>query len=177
LGRHLGETYYGANDNASGSAVVMGLAKAFSRLPKPPKRSVLFILFGGEEMNLAGSRFFVEHPPASLKAFDAMLNFDMNGVGAGLTCYFSTNGAELVATLKLADEKSRLLGELDEATTPSGSDYAAFLLKGIPFLSFFSNNFEGKYHIPEDTYYQVNPDIMADIARIAYRTAARWAER
>ena len=177
LGRHLGETYHGANDNASGSAVVMGLAKAFSRLPKPPRRSVLFILFGGEEMNLAGSRFFVEHPPASLKAFDAMLNFDMNGVGAGLTCYHSTNGAELVATLKIADETSRLLGELDEATTPSGSDYAAFLLKGIPFLSFFSNNFEGKYHIPEDTYYQVNPDIMADIARVAHRTAARWADR
>lgn len=177
LGRHLGETYYGANDNASGSAVVMGLAKAFSRLSKPPKRSVVFVLFGGEEMNLAGSRFFADNFPASGKAFDAMLNFDMNGVGSGLTCYYSTNGAELVAALKRADEKSRLLGELDEATTPSGSDYAAFLLKGIPFLSFFSNNFEARYHIPEDNYYQVNPDIMADIARVAFRTAVLWADR
>lgn len=177
LGRHLGETYLGANDNASGSAVVMGLAKAFSRLPRAPKRSVVFVLFGGEEMGLAGSRFFADHPPAELKAFDAMLNFDMNGVGSGLTCYFGAKADELVATLKRADETSRLLGELDEATTPSGSDYAAFLLKKVPFLSFFSNDFEAKFHIPEDTYYQVNPDIMADIARVAFRTAWLRADR
>lgn len=179
LGRHLGETYYGANDNASGSAVVLGLAKAFSHLSKRPKRSVIFVLFGGEEMTLAGSRHFVDHPPAALTTFDAMLNFDMNGVGAGLTCYHSPDGAELVATLKRADETSRLLGELDEArvTTPSGSDYAAFGLKKVPFLSFFSNNFEGQFHVPEDTFYRVNPDIMADIARVAFRTAYLRADR
>lgn len=177
LGRQLGKTYYGANDNASGSAVVLGLAKAFSLLPSRPKRSIVFVLFAGEEMGLAGSRFFVDNPPPSLKTFGAMFNFDMNGVGNGLTCYRSRNGAELVAALQRADQPTRLLGDLEEATTPSGSDYAAFLLKEIPFLSFFSNNFETKYHVPEDTYYQVNPDIMADIAGVAFRTAMLWADR
>ena len=179
LGRQLGEIYPGANDNASGSAVVMGLAKAFSRLPRGPKRSVVLILFGGEEMSLAGSRYFVDYPPDGLKAFDAMFNFDMNGVGDGLTCYNSPGADNLIAALRRADEPGHLLRELDEAhvTSPSGSDYAAFGLKGIPFLSFFSNNFEGKYHAPEDTAYQVNPDIMADIAGVAYRTALSWADR
>ncbi|HOW86714.1 MAG TPA: M28 family peptidase [Candidatus Aminicenantes bacterium] len=177
LGRHLGETYYGANDNASGSAVVLGLARALSRRARPLKRSVVFVLFGGEEMNLAGSRYFVDHPPAALKAFDAMFNFDMNGVGSGLACYHGAGAAELVAALRQADEGTKLLRQLDEATTPSGSDYAAFLLKKIPFLSFFSDNFEAKFHIPEDTCYQVNPDIMADIARVALRAAILRADR
>jgi len=60
-GRHLGLVFPGADDNASGSAVVMTLARAFSTSPVKPKRSIMFVLFGGEEMGLQGSNYFAEH--------------------------------------------------------------------------------------------------------------------
>ena len=73
----------------------------------------------------------------------------------------------------------RILGDVLEINTknPSGSDYVPFVLKGIPILSFFSNNFEARIHVPEDTIYQINPDMMADLANEAFRTIRILADR
>ncbi|MCX7975317.1 MAG: M28 family peptidase, partial [Candidatus Aminicenantes bacterium] len=66
-GQHMGLLFPGANDNASGSATVMAIAKAFASLRKKPKRSVMFVLFGGEEMGLQGSTYFAQNlPPGSV---------------------------------------------------------------------------------------------------------------
>lgn len=65
-GSHLGLLFAGADDNASGSAVVMEIAEAFSKLSRKPKRSVVFVLFGGEEMGLMGSNYFADQDRKSV---------------------------------------------------------------------------------------------------------------
>jgi hypothetical protein len=179
LGRHLGRTYLGAQDNASGSAVVLALAKALRALPKAPRRSILFVLFGGEEMNYLGSQALAESLPPWVKKVDSMFNFDMNGVGSGVTVYITPGATALREALGRADAPVRILGDVLEINTknPSGSDYVPFVLRGIPILSFFSNNFEARIHVPEDTIYQINPDMMADLANEAFRTIRILADR
>jgi hypothetical protein len=179
LGRHLGRTYAGAQDNASGSAVVLGLAKAFRALPKAPRRSIVFALFGGEEMNYLGSQALADGLPSWVKKVEAMFNFDMNGSGSGVTVYITPGAAALREALDRADAPAHILGDVLEINTrnPSGSDYVPFVLKGIPILSFFSNNFEARIHVPEDTIYQINPDMLADLANEAFRTIRILADR
>ena len=80
-GRHLDILFPGADDNASGSAVVMEIARAFSAARIRPRRSILFVLFGGEEMGLLGANHFAQHLPAPIKKISAMFNFDMEGEG------------------------------------------------------------------------------------------------
>src|SRR5690606_41714780 len=67
----------GAEDNASGTAVVMELARVLSA--NPPRRSVLFVLFSGEELGLLGSLHFVDNLPVPMERVQAMVNFDMVG--------------------------------------------------------------------------------------------------
>ncbi len=179
LGRHLGEVYPGANDNASGSATVLGLARVFQKLPRHPKRTIIFVLFGGEEMGLLGSSHFVDHLPPFVTKVEAMFNFDMNGVGEGLTVYITPGADDLRDALNQADAKAKILRDVLEVNVknPSGSDYASFVLKDVPILSFFSNNFEAKYHVPEDTIDQINPKIMEALANEAFRTALLRADR
>ena len=74
-----GEVHPGADDNASGTAAVLGLAKAFTILAEPPKRSILFANWDGEEEGLLGSKHWVEHPTIPLNRVVAGLNLDMVG--------------------------------------------------------------------------------------------------
>jgi Zn-dependent M28 family amino/carboxypeptidase len=69
----------GADDNASGTAVVLDLAQAFARSGLRPRRSVMFVLFGAEEYGLYGSRHFTEVPPIPLSRIALMINLDMVG--------------------------------------------------------------------------------------------------
>ncbi len=71
-GEHMGFLFAGADDNASGSAAVMTMAKAFASLKKKPKRSVVFVLFGGEEMGLMGSTHFASNLPPQFKKIDSI---------------------------------------------------------------------------------------------------------
>lgn len=177
-GEHMGRLYPGANDNASGSAVVMEIGEAFTRLKKKPKRSVVFVLFGGEEMGLQGSKFFSDHIPPQFKEVTAMFNFDMVGEGDGVNCAVSPDPKALKEALDSADEH---IGALSRTRffrgQGGGSDYAPFLHKGIPCVSFSSNGPHLHYHQMEDTIYRVNPDIMADTARLAFLAGYYWANR
>jgi len=178
-GQHMGFLYPGANDNASGSAVVMEMAEAFSVLEKKPKRSVIFVLFGGEEMGLQGSTYFAEHVPDAFTKVDAMFNFDMVGEGDGAGCGISEEPAGLKAALEAADETLKILRRSSyiRGVGVRSSDYAAFFAEGVPCISFYSNGPHLSYHQPGDTIYRINPDIMADIARLAFLTACAWADR
>ena len=178
-GEHLGLLFPGANDNASGSAVVLQLAEAFARLSRPPKRSLLFVLFGGEEMGLQGSHFFAQHLPSVCKKIAAMFNFDMVGEGDKTGCGLSTEPAELKAVLEKADRTVRTLARIFPIRQVGvrSSDFAPFFLQGIPCLSFWSNGPHLHYHQAGDTIYRINPDMLADVARLAYLTAYDWADR
>jgi Zn-dependent M28 family amino/carboxypeptidase len=80
LGERGGEVYPGAEDNASGVAVVLETARVLAAEPAPASaREVLFVFFGAEEVGLVGSRHYVQHPVRPLDATMAMVNIDMIG--------------------------------------------------------------------------------------------------
>lgn len=178
-GEHMGMIFPGANDNASGSAVVMGIAEAFSKLQKKPKRSVVFVLFGGEEMGLQGSTYFVDHLPSQFDTVDGMFNFDMVGEGDGARCAVAGKPEELKHILEQADTSVKTLKGVSVVRSVGvrSSDYAPFFQKGASCISFFSNGPHLHYHLTGDTIYRINPDIMADIARLAFLSGISWANR
>ncbi len=178
-GRHFGITFPGANDNGSGSAAVMEMARVAARLPRRPKRSLLFVLFGGEEKGLEGSRHFATHPPAAVRRISAMFNFDMVGEGDRVGAGVSEKPEELLAALRRAEAALAPLAgvRVIRHVGVRSSDFAPFFLQGIPCLSFWSNGPHLAYHQPGDTIYRINPEVLADTARIALLTALEWADR
>jgi hypothetical protein len=171
----------GANDNASGSAVVMALAQAFSRLKTPSKRTLVFALFSGEELGLHGSK----HMAANLPRFPSkpllMVNHDMNGVGNSLIVAGGKTYPEMFGFLEKANEKYSLLRSLSASEiSPIGgnSDYAPFLAKGIPAYSNWTRGGRGGgIHTAEDSIYMVAPKIMEDIVRLYFVAAFEFANR
>ena len=178
-GDHMGMIFPGANDNASGSAVVMEMAQAFATLDTRPKRSVVFVLFGGEEMGLQGSTYFADHVPSQFDRVDGMFNFDMVGEGDGARCAVAGKPEELKKALQDADASLNILKGVSVVRSVGvrSSDYAPFFQKGAPCVSFVSNGPHLHYHLPGDTIYRINPDIMADIARLAFQSGYTWADR
>ncbi|MDW7760383.1 MAG: M20/M25/M40 family metallo-hydrolase [Acidobacteriota bacterium] len=177
-GTHLGILFPGANDNASGSAAVVEIAEAFAHTGKRPKRSVVFVLFGGEEMGLKGSHFFVDHIPEQFSKVDAMYNLDMVGDGRKATGRATTQPPEFKKSIWDADKHVRILGKFGDITGPGGgSDYRPFNDKGIPCAALMSDGPGLHYHRSADDIYNVNPDIMAEIAKLVYIASYRWADR
>lgn len=178
-GQHMGLLFPGADDNASGSAAIMEIAQAFSKLRMKPKRSVVFALFGGEEMGLQGSTYFVEHIPGPFAKVDTMFNFDMVGEGDAAGIGYSGDNPELKTMIEEAD---RHIGTLRSAYPirgmgVRGSDHAPFYQKGIPCISFHSNGPHLHYHQTGDTIYRINPDMIADVAKLAFLGAYDRANR
>ncbi len=178
-GSHMGMIFSGANDNASGSAVVMEIAEAYAALEKRPKRSIVFALFGGEEMGLIGSNYLAEHFPARFTRIAGMFNFDMVGEGDGASCGYTPEPPELLGALEDADLHVKTLRrkwEIKHVGVRS-SDFAPFYLKGAPCVACFSNGPHLAYHETGDTIYRINPDILADIARLGFLASHQWANR
>jgi hypothetical protein len=178
-GTHLGFVYPGANDNASGSAVVMELARVAAALPVKPKRTLVFVLFGSEEKGLQGSQTCAEHLPYGFRAVTAMINLDMVGEGDGGWCGYSAEPAALLAALEAADADSKLLQgkRAIRSVGVRSSDFAPFFLKGIPVVSFSSNGPHVFYHQPQDTIYRINPDMLGDMGGLTLRLALALANQ
>jgi Peptidase family M28 len=178
-GTHMGLLFPGADDNASGSAAVMEVAQAFASLGRKPKRSVAFVLFGGEELGLQGSTWFAGHVPVLFTKVDAMFNFDMVGEGDGLGGAVSDFAPDFKAVIEAADLHVGILRRLGEIRNVGvrGSDFAPFHLQGIPSASLGSNGPHLAYHQTGDTIYRINPDIIADAARLAFLAAFKRADR
>ncbi len=177
-GFHMGFLFPGANDNASGSATVMEIGRTYSTLARKPKRSVVFVLFGGEEMGLQGSTYFVEHVPAPFTKVDGMFNFDMTGEGDG--AWGSASVDALKAAVEKADKSVGILRGMGKMSGPvgvRGSDFAPFYEKGAATASIGSNGPHLAYHAVGDTIYRINPEIMADIAKVAFLSSFDWANR
>ncbi|MBN2265259.1 MAG: M28 family peptidase [Candidatus Aminicenantes bacterium] len=178
-GAHMGLLFPGADDNASGSATVMAAGKAFAALARRPKRSIVIALFGGEELGLQGSTWFVGHVPGPFDKVDGMYNFDMTGEGDGLWGAVAAEPAGFGRTLEEADKSVRVLRGLGtiRGVGVRGSDFAPFFLEGIPAASLGSNGPHLAYHQTGDTIYRINPDIMADAAKLVLLAAFAWADR
>jgi Zn-dependent M28 family amino/carboxypeptidase len=180
VGEHIGMLFPGADDNASGSAVVMEVAKAFAANGTRPKRSVMFALFAGEEMGSSGADYFVAHVPAGMKVA-AFLNYDMEGVGDRMNASLSPWLLDRRGLIDQADAGLGIVGRVGEmrGIGNRSGDVAPFFAKGIPIASVMSN---GKrpafsYHQPADSLEIVQPQLMADIARLTYRWAFLLADQ
>ncbi len=178
-GTHMGLLFPGADDNASGSAVVTEIARAFAENDIQPERPVMFALFGGEEMGLIGARYLVDNFPERFPTIVNMINFDMVGAGDGTFCGYSADHPDLRELVEDTDTYIQTVQSFFPIRDIGvrGSDHAAFHAQGIPVLYFVSNGPHIKYHTTGDTIYRMNPSVMEDIARIGYVTAIRLANK
>ncbi|MEN8928118.1 MAG: M28 family peptidase [Flavobacteriales bacterium] len=151
---HLGmmgetATFNGANDNASGIAMMLTLMKHFAE--NKPEYSVLFIAFGGEEAGLLGSKFYVENPIVPLKKMKFLYNVDMMGTGSeGIQVVNSTEHPKEFERLKAINKKYDLVKQIKPRGKAANSDHYWFEEAGVP--SFFSYTLGGVtyYHDIQD---------------------------
>ena len=151
---HLGmmgetATFNGANDNASGIAMMLTLMKYFSE--NNPEYSVLFIAFGGEEAGLLGSKYYVENPIVPLNKMKFLYNVDMMGTGSeGIQVVNSTEHPKEFERLKAINKKYDLVKVIKPRGKAANSDHYWFEEAGVP--SFFSYTLGGVtyYHDIQD---------------------------
>lgn len=165
----------GADDNASGSAAVLALARRFAIAPA--KRSILVVHFSGEEEGLLGSEYFVAHSPVPLGQVDAMVNFDMVGRlrDRKLIIYGLATAKEMDSVIAAANESVGLRVSLvGDGFGPS--DHSSFYAKDIPVLHFFTD-VHPDYHRATDDVDKVNIAGEVQVVDLAERAIRDIADR
>ena len=173
----------GADDNASGDAVVLELARHFKKVGSP--RSIIFAFFGAEEQGIVGSKDFVEwmkrqdgqriNLPADIKGIVTMVNLDM--VGRMRDNALSVSGTGTSTEFNTIAEKAAEQTDLHISCTPDGygpSDQASFLAADIPVL-YLTTGGHLEYHTPEDVPSTLNYDGMQQVLAFAKELVARLA--
>jgi hypothetical protein len=158
----------GADDNASGTAGVIELARWYSKQPKQ-KRGILFLNFAGEEMGLLGSAWYVAHPELPLEKAVAMINMDMIGRIRDGKVYIggTATGSGLRPLLEKVVAKYPLKIDYSEGPESSSSDHTSFLTGQVPSLFFFSG-LHSDYHKPSDTWDKIDaPDAAQLLAMVS----------
>lgn len=172
-----GEVHNGADDNASGTAAVIEIAKAAAADRSRFPRSLVFVAFAGEERGLLGSVYYANNPAVPLSKTVAMLNLDMVGRSNGKV---QTSGLEkapsLEADLLAAAKMAGFAGVGRDGPGSGRSDDASFLQRRIPSIIFFTG-FHGDYHRPGDDWEKIDAPGTARVATLALELAARIAAR
>jgi hypothetical protein len=162
-----GAVHYGADDNASGVAAVLELARWFASRPKP-KRGVVLAAFTAEEIGLVGANYLADHPLVPFGEPIAMINMDMIGrlrerevfVGGAGT------GKGFAGLLERANRDFQLKLNTSDPGGYGSSDQFAFLPKSIPILFFFTGH-HGDYHTPADTWDRIDARGAAAVGGLA----------
>ena len=152
-----GKVHNGADDNASGVAGVIELARYFKNNSKRENYNFVFICFSGEELGLFGSKYYTEHPTLDLTATNYMLNMDMIGrldpTTNGLAV--SGTGTSPVWENLLKSLSTDALKIKTDSAGVGPSDHTSFYLKNIPVLHFFTGS-HSDYHKPSDDWDKIN---------------------
>ncbi len=167
----IGKVHHGADDNASGTAALIELARLFSAQRESLERGLLFLAFAGEEIGLIGSSHWANHPTRPIEQAAAMLNMDMVGRIKKDKVYVGGigTGSSFEALIKQVNGKHGF--KLDRSKSGySSSDHTSFIAKNIPVLFFFSG-LHSDYHKPSDTWDKIDAesaarlvDMVAEIA-------------
>lgn len=168
--------HHGADDNASGVAMMLELAEKFALTKKSHKRSIICIAFTGEELGILGSKYFTENPGIDLSKVNVMINIDMvgrlqetnilqiSGIGTAegfRDIVYSTSDTSVIK-LTLSDEGY------------GPSDHSSFYGKNIPVL-FYSTGAHLDYHTPSDTWDKINYTGMENIFTLIFNTTSKLA--
>ncbi|MFQ5880902.1 MAG: M28 family peptidase [Candidatus Methylomirabilales bacterium] len=171
-----GEVHLGADDNASGTAGLILLARAFAK-QGGARRTLIFAAFSAEEMGIVGSSHYASHPIIPFQKTVAMINLDMIGRLKKETLY--------VFGVKTGQEFADLIEEanrgLDLSLQMGGdgygpSDHTSFYTRKVPVLFFFTGP-HTDYHRPSDTVDKINAQGLAKVTRLVYRVIDRLADR
>jgi hypothetical protein len=165
----IGLVHHGADDNASGTAGLLEVTEAISRLEPRPRRSVLIAFFDGEEQGLLGSEHFAQQPTVPLDRIKLMINLDMIGrltdntvtvfgtrTSPGLRRLVSESNQEAALTLKFSRELKQ------------NSDHHSFFSRNIPILMLHTG-LHGDYHRPSDTADKIDSAGVRRISQLLFR--------
>lgn len=188
VGEHGGYIYNGADDNASGVATMLELAKRLKETP--PDHSVILVALDGEERGLLGAKEFVEAPPVPLSSVTMNINYDMTG-RADVDGYLWVTGSYQHPYFRTLLDPLHPRGPIRlnfGKDTPEetgadnwvfASDHGAFHRAGVPFL-YFGVNFHEDYHKPTDDFERINPVAFQSATELAvdsFRRLDQWLDR
>lgn len=170
LGADARRIFPGANDDASGTAVVLAIAEDLAAHALRPRRTVAFVTFGAEEAGLRGSRAWALSPPPGLALRDTMfmLNLDMVGSWSSTRCLNALHTFPRTPGRVALDALLRDYADLEVSLGEPGddSDHLTFCAAGIPTTFFFTED-RRCYHRPCDTLENLDVPHLARIAQLA----------
>jgi len=164
----------GANDNASGSAAVLEIAKAFTNGGLQPKRSIVFVLFASEEQGLNGAKHFVESWKKGYDKVAAMINMDCIGYGDSIQVGNGLSAPNLWEVANQIDETS-FNSMVERTWKGGGADATPFHEKGVPCLYFVTTNSYDHLHLPSDKVETLNPVLYEKAVKLAHLTVMEIA--
>jgi Peptidase family M28 len=170
FGRPAGLWFPGADDNASGTAVILEVARALGKIGLRPQRTILFVSFSGEERDLLGSRLYTSRPFVPLSSTKAMINIDHAGAGNGRLTVGITGFEK--PTAQEAGQAAGVADKLDLYGFFPGGDHVPFKEADVPTVTVVSGGIHLHFHQPTDTADMVNPEILQTAAR--YVLALTW---
>jgi hypothetical protein len=173
-----GQIHNGADDNASGTAAIIEIAREVRSQRARFPRTIVFVAFAGEERGLLGSAFYANAPPVPIENTIAMLNLDMVGRAQGAV---DVSGLEVSPSMEkdLAAAAKASGSELNIRRQGPGagrSDDSSFIAKRIPAINFFTG-FHADYHRPTDDWEKIDAAGTRRVATLALELAARLAAR
>jgi hypothetical protein len=169
LGAHMdhlgiemsGDVLNGADDNASGTAVVMEVARVMKLNKVRPKRTVVFALWAAEEEGLLGSKYYTENPVYPLEKTVTYINLDMEGHGSGRVNFRGAYyGPEIWEILKARLPKDLLDNTNPGRGGPGGSDHTYFLSSGVPAFFVATDGFHFRTNRVGDVIDLIKPEIL-----------------
>jgi Peptidase family M28 len=149
FGQQAGLLFPGADDNASGTSVMLELARMLSQSATSPKRTILFVSFDGEERGLLGSTLYVSHPVFPLDRTVAMINLDHLGAGDGNLTVGVTRMEKTLA--QQAADQAGLRDNIQMYGYFPGGDHVPFFEAGVPTVTVVSSGRHPHFHQPSDT--------------------------
>lgn len=164
----LGQVHHGADDNASGTAGLLEVARLFVSAKQTPQRGILFAAFAGEELGLLGSSRWVNQPTRPLERATAMLNMDMVGRMNQGKLFIGGVGTAAMFRPLLEKTAPRYRFTFDYSSSGFGSsDHTSFVVKKVPALFFFSG-LHADYHKPSDTWEKIDAAAAAELVNLVH---------
>ena len=152
----------GANDNASGAAVLLAIAESLRTVDLP--FTLRIISFGSEELGLLGSQFYVQSlSEAELDKIKVMMNFDALGSGTGVSVFGNRDFAGLASE---SGDDTGVDVAVTRGITGGSSDFASFQAAGVPFLMFYGDDFS-RVHSELDTIEFIQPELLDGVIATA----------